>query len=484
MSDVNVTVTEDVVQIAVPETTAGHKAAAGAAAHAGLAIVSAAAPAAPAADQLWYDKTAKVLKRWTGAAWETSGSDTYLAGEENSSRGSGALLLRVLDIGWESAVLSLNGDSTTDGTGEALYLLGQALGDRYDPLTVGHALWDDGTQAYGTPTMVQQGDGAGPTIFHDAFARADGAAGTADSGQTWSSGTITSGALTATGIVDVFQPDVDVQATINPATAGGNRITVRRKDSSNHVFVDFSATSMTIFKRVAGSATNLGSTTISIANGTPETVTVKARGPYIEATCDGQTLSVTLSIADVIAMSASGLMSTSLEFICATNGTFDDIVVKSAPTLTIFNGSHGGANAAYHYDGVRFPKIVPLRPTLAIVSLSHNEGGASNGTSWSGLATLCALVQSTYSGTPMLLTIQNPKADPADEWRQLGHYRRANQIANYARQNNYGVADVMRAMIDNDPTLAAYVSGDGTHPTTAGAELWRDEYLRALGMPA
>lgn len=79
MTDVvNVTVVEEAVSVAVPDSVAGHANAAGAAAHAGLAIVSASAPSSPATDQLWYDKANELMKRWDGSAWQTEGSGAYL----------------------------------------------------------------------------------------------------------------------------------------------------------------------------------------------------------------------------------------------------------------------------------------------------------------------------------------------------------------------------------------------------------------------
>lgn len=59
--------------------TDAHKNAVGAAAHGGLAIVSATAPASPATDQLWYDTANALLKRWTGTAWEAEGNAAYVA---------------------------------------------------------------------------------------------------------------------------------------------------------------------------------------------------------------------------------------------------------------------------------------------------------------------------------------------------------------------------------------------------------------------
>lgn len=54
--------------------------------HATLPAVSATAPAEPAADDLWYDTSAEVLKRWTGTAWVAAGSAAYApAGHSHGS---------------------------------------------------------------------------------------------------------------------------------------------------------------------------------------------------------------------------------------------------------------------------------------------------------------------------------------------------------------------------------------------------------------
>lgn len=44
----------------------------------GTALVATTAPSSPVTNQLWYDSTNKILKRWTGTVWETSGSAAYL----------------------------------------------------------------------------------------------------------------------------------------------------------------------------------------------------------------------------------------------------------------------------------------------------------------------------------------------------------------------------------------------------------------------
>lgn len=41
----------------------------------GVAIVAAAAPTAPVVNQLWYDTTAELLKRWDGDSWEAHDHD-------------------------------------------------------------------------------------------------------------------------------------------------------------------------------------------------------------------------------------------------------------------------------------------------------------------------------------------------------------------------------------------------------------------------
>lgn len=151
--------------------------------------------------------------------------------------------------------------------------------------------------------------------------------------------------------------------------------------------------------------------------------------------------------------------------------------VSGAPVLSVWNGSHPGANFAYLDDGTRRPKLLPLaEQAIVFVSCSHNQGTTA-GAPYLGL--LKAFVTNIGSRMPYAAVValtQNPRTAPGLYIEQ--HATRRFDIVRTAPALGIGVVDTYAAF---GADLAAEIeSVDGIHPTSAGSLLWAGAILDAI----
>lgn len=154
--------------------------------------------------------------------------------------------------------------------------------------------------------------------------------------------------------------------------------------------------------------------------------------------------------------------------------------VVGAPTITLVNGSHPGADLAY-WTADRIAKALPkFGKALGFVSLSHNE------LDWSGpnfigrYAAKVAEIKAAMPGVPLIYLTQNPQLSP----------RGPEFVAAQARRR---VDIIMAAVKAGDVSIDTYgefvrvgtattVMADGIHPTPAGSQLWADTVRNAVGL--
>ncbi|MCI3922430.1 SGNH/GDSL hydrolase family protein [Paenibacillus sp. TRM 82003] len=149
--------------------------------------------------------------------------------------------------------------------------------------------------------------------------------------------------------------------------------------------------------------------------------------------------------------------------------------VSGAPTLTIVNGSHPGANLSYLNDSTRVKKMTPnYGQSVAILSDSHNEGAAIGGYFRGLYASFIDSVAARFPNVPIVATAQNPELNTISGYLQ--HAIRRQNIFEVARTKNIEVLDVYEAFM---PDPSPYLS-DGVHPNLAGSQLWRDVIIDAL----
>lgn len=121
----------------------------------------------------------------------------------------------------------------------------------------------------------------GPAAITDSFNRADNPAalGVADTGQTWSAlagtwSTLSNQARTATSVganynvavLDAGRADCTVQLTASTVVAGIG-ISARVVDATNFIHLEAVGATLTLYRRVAGASTTIGSFAYTVVNG-------------------------------------------------------------------------------------------------------------------------------------------------------------------------------------------------------------------------
>jgi hypothetical protein len=143
-------------------------------------------------------------------------------------------------------------------------------------------------------------------------------------------------------------------------------------------------------------------------------------------------------------------------------GTF-----AGSPTVYIWNGSRAGADYTHLSDVIRLPKMVPpITGGVYYQSCSHNDSPNVGPAYWAARdAWMTAVIGRMGSATIAVLN-QNPRRDPAQAHTIASHAKRAADMAAWAGRNKFVFIDSYRAFLA-DPrgwqTLLEDV--DGVHPT-------------------
>lgn len=111
---------------------------------------SSSAPSSPAADDLWYDKSNDLLKRYDGSDWQTAGDGTYgvrdaggftpVSGRYQVPPGSGSTTVAMLADRVYVVPFTISRDATLDRVGMAV----TSAGDGSAVIRLAVAEWNDG----------------------------------------------------------------------------------------------------------------------------------------------------------------------------------------------------------------------------------------------------------------------------------------------------------------------------------------------------
>lgn len=155
-------------------------------------------------------------------------------------------------------------------------------------------------------------------------------------------------------------------------------------------------------------------------------------------------------------------------------------IIAGAPTFSLVNGSHPGADIAY-WTQARLEKALPAYgQRLVFVSLSHNELQHSGPSFVGRYATFLALVKARGPAIPMVCLTQNPEKSPRAAGFITAQATRRVDITTTAASAGAVTVDTYPALAAN--LVANVEPADGVHPTIAGQLVWRDTVLAALGL--
>lgn len=187
-----------------------------------------------------------------------------------------------------------------------------------------------GTTGLGTNAAVSAITGSATVLVSDTFTRAspgDGTLGTADTGQTWVSmvgawGIVSGEAALTTfpglAVVNAGASNYTIQATVSVADTG-SALTWRVADNNNRYSVLANTTALTVFKRVAGVVSSLGTASAGSAGG--DVIKVDVRGSVFTVYRNGVQL---LQVSD------SDVTSTNVGFRAdTTSARFDNFTVTA-----------------------------------------------------------------------------------------------------------------------------------------------------------
>lgn len=160
-------------------------------------------------------------------------------------------------------------------------------------------MWENGHLALAH--AIARGIGLSPTApkqwqVIDRARRADGAIGTADTGQAWTAvvGTWTIqnqqiGGTAGTVLVDGRMFNVDVSCSMTIATGGSSGIITRAIDDTNRFYLATSETAdnVTLYKTVGGTLSNLGALTIPLVAGQRVVLRLVAQAEVISGYVNG-----------------------------------------------------------------------------------------------------------------------------------------------------------------------------------------------------
>lgn len=155
--------------------------------------------------------------------------------------------------------------------------------------------------------------------------------------------------------------------------------------------------------------------------------------------------------------------------------------ITGAPTFTVVNGSHPGADIAY-WTQSRIEKALPAYgQRLGFLSLSHNELAQSGPTFASRYAATLAAMTARMPGVPLIGLTQNPQKSPRAAGFIEAQAIRRMDILSATSAAGATVIDTYQAFVDAGISTTVSNS-DGVHPTTTGSQVWRDTVAAAVSL--
>lgn len=485
-------------------------------------IKSATEPASPAVDQLWYDTTADVFKRWDGSAWVASGSGAYVPLGRPFKAGAFTRFMDCLAEGAQSTALGVIGDSTgyTSGKTRWPYLLDDMLAALFPTYAVQTLTWNEGTQAYDAPVTIA-GNPSGRTIVYGGVGAVDHYGnGTAITGNIdiriklqfpnwpttntgviasrWTSGQkawrlyINAGSggsgeqLTFEWSTNGSTSTAVNSSTLGAAVTAGQSVWIRVTLTASSGAVSFYTSTGGVSWTAQGGSAGAGATSIyDPGTNWPYELFGDSGGAN---PCDANTAVYEVEVRNGI----DGVPVTPRYGDCwvghDTNATFS---YTGSPVLSIVNGSIPGAWIGYLTDSTRFPKLAnPSWGTTALIlSCSHNDGndnGYQYAAKWDAWLTQ---IRAYVKAAEVAVTIQNPKnvAGTTTIADVSAQRVRQHELRVWAARNNLSIIDVYRAYVESSTATASLNDTDGIHPRdgsagdlTKGSPLWAQTVYSAL----
>lgn len=419
-------------------------------------------------------------------------------------------LLAALDDAEESVALQVLGDSTGDETDEWVYLVTQYLAGLYPAYSVDYRVWNDGTQAYGTPVAIQTGPNGARY-------------------QQWAGvslpSTIPGSEITA------FTGDVDVRVKATSATgwsagavqilacrygAAGNRAFKFGVDATGHPVYVWSTDGTTLNTATCSATT----ASAGISSATPtwfrvtHTMNNGSSGNGVQfwySTDDGTytQLGSTITTAGALTTLYGPASSVNWEIGVSSNTSekltgkiyqvrilqglngpdlapeqvdawlSGSAITGGSPTLYVVNGSKPGADLSYLSDSTRLPKMTPKFGQAAVIlSCSHNDSsfGPTYLSSWDSWLT------AIRARLPLAATVvlsQNPRLSSVVS--NHAHAIRRRQLIAWAMKNGCGHVDTYRAFMLDGRALSTLINADGVHPAVGtGRLVWAQAVMQAL----
>lgn len=138
-------------------------------------------------------------------------------------------------------------------------------------------------------------------------------------------------------------------------------------------------------------------------------------------------------------------------------------------SLSLYNGSVGGAKAGYAVEGDRFGKLTAQGGNLFLLNYSHNE---SRDTTYPAYERLTAKLAALSPRPDIVPVLQNPEGPPSKtSLQRYAHHVRLRAIKRLAEANGWTTIDAHRQFAADQRPLSALVP-DGVHPNAAGQALW------------
>lgn len=399
------------------------------------------------------------------------------------------------------------GDSTGNEVTEWVHLFATSIGAANANYTVRDWIWNDATQLYDRPIVIQTGTAGrayvtpagvsmawyGPTMGNDLDVRinlknvnwANGAVQTLVARQGASGSYGFKFGLNSTGLVTLTWSS---DGTTFNATKFGNtvpyaanaegwlRATLKADNgAAGHDVKFYTSSDGATWTQLGSTITTAGVTTVYQPTAWPfefgsrnlggEALTAASQVYEVQIRdgIDGPILNPP-NVAAWLLPSASG-------------GGFSGSI-NGAPVLDVFNGSKPGADLTYLNDATRLPKMLPLVSPLAIfLSDSHNENQISGPQFIGKYKAWVDAVSARHPGVPLVAMTQNPETSPATYVTQ--HGKRRSEIIAITARLGVDVVDVYGAFLADSRGLAALLNSDGLHPTNAvgsnaGSQVWRD----------
>lgn len=386
-----------------------------------------------------------------------------------------------------------------------------------------YRLWNNTTEEWGSEVVDAEGDAPDQGIIvDDTFTRSGTLNGsTSDSGHTWTAsgwdtnGTQAVATSSGTASIDLGARDQTTIADLSVITKAEASVRTMRfwsgfNNSGNSVwaFLTISTSgvlSVGLQKTIGGTSTALASNSavagVNTDQSSPQAVTIEVRvsiqNVTVTVTAGGQatTLSGTITEGDVSALdtraavnfqAGSAVGGYAIERWQGWTPAAEGEPGPDPATLSIYNGSMGGASLATFNPGKRAQMFGDLDVDVLLLSVGHNQGVMAPAAFTEAVSSFIDAWTAEHPGCLVVISSQNPQHAPAAN-RNVHRDRQA-ALRLWAKRRGYDYIPAFEAFTALPDGGASLTLADGIHPTTPpsgitgdyGAVLWADTAVSAL----